>query len=1313
MCRNWFVGLGALSLLVLVGATAHAQYNPSGFVQTHGWNFLGPLLNPLGAGPSLDAMKCNWVGPRNLPTEDPKAGTQWTNINFTGGCSPSESRSPGFNMGGLAPSPIWYTVGFLEAAFGITIARQNRVNYGQSGDAAPDGLWVQINAEVVPTVPGASNLPLDNVLAIATTYVRNNGPGLLVDLCTGSDDSIQVWVNNVCVLNKSIPRGYGGGCQELTPAILPSGVSKIAALVWEGGGGHNLGLGIRLPGATSNLADGNGVIEFLGAGGPNDTGQIQYGVSRSFVTPAYNCPPKQAVPVTIQGDGTGDAAEVVTVVENISVSNPALLTISNVSHGGVVTDLLPPPPPAPDAPPVGQTPVGDFDDARRIGTHCGALSATTYDMVEDEYTSVSNSGGDLWDGANDFEFAYKQLEGDFDISIEMTSKAHNTNAGRWGKFGLIARRSLSGCSRHTIMQDHMPDLQDARSLSGRTGHNQCGTMYEERDTTGPAVSAHPNFYRLTRRGTIIRGYASDDTSLRTDPTNNALWTRIGREDNWGGDIPDALFVGFANSEHGDGGCNVQTIKFKLLHCSDTGPLPPQPIGKTITWVTTRGQLNEGLSYSVQYGAAGSTNHAGMALNLAIVGGPSSVVWNPNQSGPVGPENGECLGFENSHDIGSVPTMGSTTFAGGVYTIKGSGSDIWDGGDHMHITYRAVTGDFQATARVVEVQNPPNARWGRYGIMARYTCDRGSKYSMACVPYRGEDPNVGGAHGVAGNDSKRHQSRRDHLTDGTTRDNQEMYRAAYDAQDQYLGWIRLTRRGKYFYSEFANDEGGKPGEWVLVGGDTHTNPPDTLLLGFVSSSHGTGGANLLSVDFDNWCVEEPPALPSQRCAPEDGVIDEDFEGEGGGGGLGANTVVNVGSGAWTPAVVVGRLRLTEDGIGSSAVAVYFDTDGENLGDHAWVAHFDGYYSKAGAGDPADGFVFAVTEGNFASATGLVGGGGGAAGYERGGENQIPPGRRNSWGVEIDNWNGGHGHNDPNNRHIGVNFHEQMQSAQHNVEFGVAVPTIFQVPEGNHFEVRYIPNGDSSLIDVWVTDNAAADPPSTRRKTLSVIGPRIRGDAVIGFTGGTGGANARQEIDNFTLSKLCCEDNADSVSIAGPSTSTVGEGVTLTAVFEGADGPVSYTWSAPGASLVDHGDGTATVTCDAVGDVVVTVSANDGVCSAEVSAQHTLTCSQAGVGPFIRGDCNGDGQFAGQVTDAVFLLNFNFVAGAPPPCRAACDANGDGQFVGQVTDAVYMLQFNFLGGPAPPAPYPGCGTSSLASDIALGCETPTTGRPPLCP
>ena len=97
--------------------------------------------------------------------------------------------------------------------------------------------------------------------------------------------------------------------------------------------------------------------------------------------------------------------------------------------------------------------------------------------------------------------------------------------------------------------------------------------------------------------------------------------------------------------------------------------------------------------------------------------------------------------------------------------------------------------------------------------------------------------------------------------------------------------------------------------------------------------------------------------------------------------------------------------------------------------------------------------------------------------------------------------------------------------------------------------------------------------------------------------------------------------------------------------------------------------------------------------------------AGVGPFVRGDCDGNGAVGGSPTEAVVGLNHTFRGGPAPPCRAACDAEANGEL--GVTDYVRILRFSFAGGDPPDGPFPDCGATDLPGDVALGCETP------LCP
>jgi len=84
-------------------------------------------------------------------------------------------------------------------------------------------------------------------------------------------------------------------------------------------------------------------------------------------------------------------------------------------------------------------------------------------------------------------------------------------------------------------------------------------------------------------------------------------------------------------------------------------------------------------------------------------------------------------------------------------------------------------------------------------------------------------------------------------------------------------------------------------------------------------------------------------------------------------------------------------------------------------------------------------------------------------------------------------------------------------------------------------------------------------------------------------------------------------------------------------------------------------------------------------------------------FIRGDCNGDGGV--DISDALFHLNFMFLGGPFPECFAACDADHSGATTGMAGDAIYILNFAFTGGRPPPPPFPACGPGL---EWRLDCE-----------
>lgn len=84
------------------------------------------------------------------------------------------------------------------------------------------------------------------------------------------------------------------------------------------------------------------------------------------------------------------------------------------------------------------------------------------------------------------------------------------------------------------------------------------------------------------------------------------------------------------------------------------------------------------------------------------------------------------------------------------------------------------------------------------------------------------------------------------------------------------------------------------------------------------------------------------------------------------------------------------------------------------------------------------------------------------------------------------------------------------------------------------------------------------------------------------------------------------------------------------------------------------------------------------------------------PFLRGDLDGNGGVC--IGDAVVLLNYLFVAGAPvPPCLDALDVNDDATV--EIDDGLQLLQYLFGSGPAPLPPFPAEGLDPTPTN--LGC------------
>ena len=188
-------------------------------------------------------------------------------------------------------------------------------------------------------------------------------------------------------------------------------------------------------------------------------------------------------------------------------------------------------------------------------------------------TSASGvvSEGDIWAGGDTFLYQYTSLSGDFDVAIEMTGYSHQTGQGRWGKFGLMARRTLDSTSRFTMLSAHGPGNEDTARVTSRFQHLDAGAVFESPLPTGP----RPRFQRLTRRGNVIQAWVSDNPGLADgtlNPCNDCNWTP-GHADDWGAGAPASLLVGFANSNHNSAFCTVQGVAYRGLPACRAGSAP--------------------------------------------------------------------------------------------------------------------------------------------------------------------------------------------------------------------------------------------------------------------------------------------------------------------------------------------------------------------------------------------------------------------------------------------------------------------------------------------------------------------------------------------------------------------------------------------------------------------------------------------------------------------------------------------------------------------------------------------------------------------
>ena len=168
------------------------------------------------------------------------------------------------------------------------------------------------------------------------------------------------------------------------------------------------------------------------------------------------------------------------------------------------------------------------------------------------------------------------------------------------------------------------------------------------------------------------------------------------------------------------------------------------------------------------------------------------------------------------DVGSPALAGSASYASGVFTVDGSGADIWGSSDQFNYVSQPLTGDGSIVARVTSQSDTDP--WAKAGVMIKQSTTTGSPYALLAVtPGNGVHFEYGYNADVGGE--------------------------SYSFPN---AWLKLTRSGSTI-TAYSSADGST---WTQVG-TTTISLTDPVTIGLFTTAHNASA--LGTATFDNVSV----------------------------------------------------------------------------------------------------------------------------------------------------------------------------------------------------------------------------------------------------------------------------------------------------------------------------------------------------------------------------------------------------------------------------------------------------------------------------
>ena len=468
------------------------------------------------------------------------------------------------------------------------------------------------------------------------------------------------------------------------------------------------------------------------------------------------------------------------------------------------------------------------DDPYRKGQAVATSSGDTETEIE-----IIGGGSNAWNPGDYVHYlSGPKLNGDFDVTVEVSRNDRPANTAAWANSGLMMRES-----EYVAGQEYTQDGTKVAMVANTTyiegsAPNRAGIPLWREEPGAGYGNGNPGFAWTTPVGGI-KGYYLDERAIDAagtpDPESSALSSRWLRMSRAGNDF--TFYVSYDGKTWAtlDGPKTLPLEKnlifgFSTMNDSGSGAPPNNGYGGNgYVGTDLEGQQNPS-NYSVQIIRIGTK----VAPRDPIAPLKSALI-KPTEALPV-----------------ALPD-GSVSYKGDTVTVAGPGLVAWAAasnadqpGDVQQFAYEEITGDFDVTVKVSSITSGPVTdpvdAWASGGLQARVALNALSPSFLV---------NVGNPKGV--NEVRA-------IGRATAGQNYTSFGRAYPGVDKNLPgqFIRLRRVGNWFAGYVGTDGTN----WSLIG-QRWQEWPDKLLVGLYAFSatynaqDQTGGKNLATVEFSGY------------------------------------------------------------------------------------------------------------------------------------------------------------------------------------------------------------------------------------------------------------------------------------------------------------------------------------------------------------------------------------------------------------------------------------------------------------------------------